>query len=71
MSLQHVLIFNIHDVSVEQVDKVLTAHIEDVVTVALKVLVNLHAARPEELWDIIVTEESLGDFKASTIAKRS
>ena len=35
------------------------------------VLVHLHAARAEQLWDVIVTEEGRGNFETSSTAKGS
>jgi len=64
VGLEHVAP-NFDDIAVEEVHKVFTADVENVVA-SLVVLVHLHAASTEEFWDVIIAEESRGNFEATT-----
>ena len=56
MGLKNV-IFDSHNVAVQQANKVFPANIENVVARSI-MLVHLHAARAEQLGDVIFAEES-------------
>ena len=58
-------------VAVEQVHEVLTADIVDSVANVLVMLMDLHATSGEQVWDVILTEESLCDLEASSTTEGS
>lgn len=70
MSLEHVLIVNVDNISMEEVNKIFPADIEDVMAIRL-MLVDLHAAGAQQLRDVIIAEESLCYFEASTSPESS
>ena len=69
MSLKNV-IFNSHNVAVQQANKVFPANIEDVVARSV-MLVHLHAACAEQFRDVILAEECRSDFEATTASESS
>ncbi len=52
------------DIAVQESHKVLTTNIEDTVSSVI-MLVHLHATSAEQLWDIIIAEESRAYFEAA------
>lgn len=70
LGLEHVLALHVHGLTVEQIEEILPADVEDVVSAKLaNVLVHLHAARAEQLGNVVVAEEGRGDFEAASPAE--
>ena len=69
MRLQHV-VADLNHIAVEKFYEVLAAHIKGAVS-SVVVLVHLHAARAEELWDVSVAEESVRDLETSSTTESS
>ena len=64
VSLEHVAaIADVDDIAVEEADKVLSAHVKHVVARAI-MLVHLHAAGAEQLWNVVFAEESRTHLEA-------
>ena len=64
------MILNSHNVAIQQTNKVFPANIENIVARSV-MLVHLHAARAEQLGDVIFAEESRADFEATTASESS
>ena len=69
MGLKNV-IFDSHNVAVQQANKVFPANIENIVARSV-MLVNLHAAGAEKLRDVIFAEECRGDLEATSASESS
>ena len=64
------MVFYLNNFSIHQAHKVLSTNVEHVVTRFI-VLVNLHASSPEQVRDVVLTEESLCYLKTSASAESS
>ena len=70
LGLEHVLALHVHGLTVEQIEEILPADVEDVVSTKLaNVLVHLHAARAEQLRNVVVAEEGRSHLEAPSPAE--